>query len=385
MTGLCWTVAYWRAMILHCNKNMGASFTSRIQVAFSWDPYSLGIYRIIFGVLMLAFFKPSFGWLGDMPATLFDPPLLSMANLFLRFPSAWVFNLLDVLVTLALVFMTLGFLTRLATLLYLGAFVFGSSFAFSFGKIDHTILLLLVPFSMLFGQWGSTWSLDALLGKQRAAGADDRSLTLLAVLIAFAFFTAAYGKALAWLDFDLATSGVRCWLQSGYYTLDRTMLLAPYAISFNVPLVWELMDISAVLLELGFLAALFYRRSWWIWVALWCGFHGLNTLILNIPFGINIVAVLAFVPWSHIITNRGAGLNLGIQPLRVLLVLTTLIFIAGRTGWVIHELSFPLGISVDELKLLAVAVVWFMLCAAFAFMAMYTKAWKRLNDQLVHS
>ena len=37
-------------------------------------------------------------------------------------------------------------------------------------------------------------------------------IALMALLVAFGFFSAGLPKALKWIDFDLSTSGVRSWV-----------------------------------------------------------------------------------------------------------------------------------------------------------------------------
>src|SRR5690606_10030654 len=56
--------------------------------------------------------------------------------------------------------------------------------------------------------------------------------------------------------------------------------------------------------ELGFFWALLKRQRWLFWVTLWCAFHLMNTLILNIAFMPNAIVVMAFVPWAKLTQGR---------------------------------------------------------------------------------
>lgn len=328
----------------------------------------MGIYRWIYGLFILFFHRPSFAWIGTVPPTFFDPPYLSLANLFLRFPPGWWFELLDVLVALSLVAVTIGLRTRLATLSLLLLWVVGNSFAFSFGKIDHSILGLIVLVAMMFTGWGDTWSVDAFRKGVRSGKERQTDLSLLALFIAFGFFTAGARKALVWLDFDPSTSGLLCWLQGGYFTNDRKALLAPLMLKFDAPWAWEAMDIVAVVFELGFLVVMFFRRYWTLWLIIWCLFHAFNTLVLNIGFNINIPLILAFVPWSVLFSRRmSAAVPASWLPLSLLVLAG--VSVLATTRPVSRWLGGPMGMSALEVMLLFTTVAW--CCLAVVFLWVY--------------
>jgi hypothetical protein len=124
---------------------------------------------------------------------------------------------------------------------------------------------------------------------------------LLAVLIAAGFLTAGFGKAIAWIDFDSTENGFLCWLYRGYYSLNRQHLLAPLAVQLRPLWLWEMADIAAVLFELGFLLAMFRRRSMYLWLFFASGFHLINCLVLNISFFVYSICYVAFVPWAELL------------------------------------------------------------------------------------
>ena len=198
-------------------------------------------------------------------------------------------------------------MTRSSTILLLTLLLIGNSFQYSLGKIDHVILYPCVLFVMCFQNWGECFSVDSLRKGQHENVGDPLSktanLSLLGIFIAFGFFTAGFGKALSWVDFDLSTSGFLSWLYRGYYNFGSDRLLAPLAIQINLPLLWELVDYSAVIFELGFCVAILGRRSWYRWLTMACLFHLMNCLLLNIPFNHNTLAYLAFVPWARAFTD----------------------------------------------------------------------------------
>ncbi len=282
--------------------NRVESWIQRVREATWIDSRSLSIYRIMFGVMFILFFHRSYSWLVDVPPTFFSPPLLSLANLWDRLPPAWFFTGLNYLVLAFALLLTIGLRTRIASWGLLVLLIIGNSFSFSLGKIDHSILFLCVIASLSSSSWGRHWSVDSLLRKKRGEKnpTSFTDLALLAVFIAFAFFTAGFGKALVWIDLDLNTSGFLAWLFNQYYTAGHTALLATWAIKMPYPWLWEFADIAAVLFELGFFWAIFQRKRWFIWLIMMCFFHLVNTVIMNIPFPMNTMAAMAFFPWSRL-------------------------------------------------------------------------------------
>ncbi|MBE9076736.1 hypothetical protein IQ241_05395 [Romeria aff. gracilis LEGE 07310] len=295
--------------------NAIGTLEKKIELATRTDIESLCFFRIVFGLFTILFFWPSYRWIGDVPDAFFNPPIFSVAALFSGFPSPVLFLAIDIGIFVTIITLTIGLFTRISTIALLLLILLGNSFQYSFGKIDHGILLYLcVLLVMSFKDWGRFLSVDSLIRRNGTARFEQARqnapktparLTVLGILVAFGFFTAGYGKALNWVDFDLSTSGVLFWLYGGYFTLGRGELLAPLAIQLEAPLFWEIADLSAVLFEMGFLFMIFWRRSWFVWLTIACCFHLINCLLFNIPFIVQAIAYLAFIPWSGFaIVNR---------------------------------------------------------------------------------
>ncbi|MGB3574278.1 MAG: hypothetical protein WBA01_19750 [Phormidesmis sp.] len=234
---------------------------------------------------------------------------MSIGSLLKAFPPSPFFQAIDIAIGVCTVTLLLGFCTRLSTTLLLGLIVIGSTFQYSLGKIDHgDALYLCALLAMCFQDWGALFSVDALLNKslKKSSGKSPinhqpktADLSFLGVLIAFGFLTAGFGKALNWVDFDLTTSGFLSWFYDGYFNQGRGRLLAPLVLHINIPLLWELIDVSAVVFELGVLLAILSRTGWYTWLTIACVFHLMNCLLLNIEFEMNAVVYLAFVPWAQ--------------------------------------------------------------------------------------
>lgn len=263
------------------------------------DANSLGFYRILFCGWLVLFYPPSYAWIGDVPKAFYDPPALSLASLFDTFPDRSFFLFLDVVIAISLLLVAVGFLTRCSTAALLLAQLVGNNFQYSFGKIDHIIFVQCVLLVMLIVNWGRALSVDQIVFRRDVKAAP--SIWLLAALLAFGFFSAGFGKAIHWIDWDLQTSGFLNWLYAGYYTLNRQELLAPLAMNVRPLWIWEIADLTAVVFELGFVIAIFWRRLFMIWLLIACLFHLTNCLVLNISFAPYSICYLAFVPWSKLI------------------------------------------------------------------------------------
>lgn len=273
-------------------------FWSRVVLSTSQTIESVAIFRIIAGFFLFFFYSPAFQWVGEIPSAFYNPPLLSISFFFQGFPPVEIFAILDISLLVCMLCMILGIRARIFTRLYVFLAVFGYSFQYSLGKIDHTILLLAMLAAMSFSGWGTKFAV--VPDKVKKSDSLEKSVALLAVLLCFAFFTAGFEKALNWLNLDLSKSGSAYWFQSGFYAMGRTHLLAPAG--EKIPFfVFKIMDYSAVVFELiPLLCLLISRRAWITWLGIACIFHLINLLLLNIPFFLQAIIYLAFLDYSRL-------------------------------------------------------------------------------------
>jgi hypothetical protein len=302
-------------------------FDARWREQFAVSAASLGVFRVIFVLYTAAFGEFSCRWIAQLPRAFFSPHAFMFTSLVGGFPGATALWLLDLGMLSSLVLVLVGFRTRVATAALILLTLVSSSYRYSFGKIDHDILFQGVLLVMLGENWGSALSLDAHLARRRSANVPPYSLRPLAVILALAFATAGVPKALAWVDFDLSSSGFLSWFFPGYYVFGRTRLLADLVTQVRPLWLWELADVAAVVFELGFLVAVFRRRWMLRWLTVASVFHLVNCLVLNIAFTVNVIVYLTFVPWARLWPNLanvpprpllGAGLvALGLLVVRV--------------------------------------------------------------------
>ncbi len=274
-------------------------FFARVEQSCETDAASLGIFRILWGLYVLLFVTPYVSWAGRVPAGFFLPAPLSLASLFNSFPSWTVLVTVELVVLTSVLAITLGWHTRVATLLFVVGHTFLYSFQYAFGKIDHEILLVATTACLGLSNWGASFALRP--DRPLPAWMNRRALALAGIMIAFGMFTAGHEKAFRWLDFDPVTSGFLSWFYRGYMTLGRTFLAAPWVPQIP-PLWFEVLDKAAVAFELlAAVALLIGPRAWRLWLLVACVFHLGNTVLLNIPFLVHVPVYLLFVRWPAIL------------------------------------------------------------------------------------
>jgi len=289
-------------------------FWQRVASSVEVPAASLGVFRWIFGLFLLVE-TPYFAWIDRVPHGLFTPPIFSPAFLLPSFPPSPFFSVLDAVVIASLCCVTVGYRTRLFTVMLVASLLVGFNFRYCFGKADADSLYFIVLVCMEIAGWGNFYSIDSLRGQiepmsaKAAATRATRGVSLFAVLLAFGMVTAGLEKARSWMDFNLGTSGFLMWFYPQYYDFGRHLLLANWVP--RIP-IWQLKvgDYLAPTFELsGFAFLLYSRRAWRLWLFIACGFHLVNALLLNIGFNEQALSYLAFVDLSRLTVNRWRHLD----------------------------------------------------------------------------
>jgi len=268
----------------------------------------LALARIFYAATALILGVSSFTWISQSPPAFFDPPIYSIAVLWDSFPGYWFLQSLSTGICILFILLFFGYRTRITSLLLTGALILGYSFGYSFGKIDHNILMVVFPGVMAFSGWGEALSVDSVRRDGGSKAVDVASaawpVALMALLIGFGYFSAGIEK-LPWLDLDPTTHGARSWLVRGYFVWERQEFLAPLFVAIDSQYFWEVMDIMAVLFETGFLLSVLHGRIFKAFVAVAVAFHLVNYLMLNISFAGMIRVYALFMPWALILQYRG--------------------------------------------------------------------------------
>ncbi len=249
---------------------------------------TLAVVRIAFFFFALA---PgaikSLGWATEFPDWLRDPPP-GLPSLIGAVPPSPVLSLVVAGAFAAAAAGFVGFKTRVACLAYSGLMLVHHSVEYSFGKIDHDLLIVLMPAILASTGWGNAYSVDAALARSRPLDAvrpaldNARALAVLYSVWAVAFFTAAMAKIEGgWLSPSSQMAGN--WVQFYRIVHPFEPILARVVVGMPVP-VRELLDWGTVIIELAPLAALLLPRvARWIPLAA-IGFHLGVLLAMGINF-----------------------------------------------------------------------------------------------------
>src|ERR1700747_361776 len=269
----------------------------RFEATCNNDARSLGLFRIFWGGYILLFFAPYSAFVSQVPQAFYNPPILSLANLFAGFPPYWLMLGADLVKIWLVVLITVGIKTRWCTITFCLLTFLSHSFLYSFGKIDHDVVLWAVTLCLAFTDWGVYYAL--VPDRRTDPKVTRRALATAGVVIAFGFFTAGFEKALRWVNLDLSTGGFLSWFYPLYYLLDRKFLLAPLV--FRIPAQsFKILDYTAVAFELSpFLFLFAGRTAWRVWLLVATCFHLANALLLNIPFYVHVLVYLPFITFPR--------------------------------------------------------------------------------------
>jgi len=332
---------------------------------------SLATYRLFYAIALLVLFLPRWSGVADSPDSFFSPPP-SIAWFFSGFPPQRFFDSLAYVSTASAVFLAAGKSTRIASFVLGGTLLLGNTFLYSLGKINHDILVFLVPLVMAPSAWG-------LLGKPEHRGPDGLNvswpLAALALIVGLAMLTAAIPKiATGWLD--PSAQAVRGHLIAAVYIAELQGPLAEVLLSVDHRLFWEAADVLTVLLEGGFIFAALHPPTMRFFLAVACVFHLAVLMMFDIKFSANLIVYAAFMNWGvvdrwkiSLKVNRALGNILErTQAVHILLMSALLVAVFLRYGNPFHRAFWKLtgGHSLhDALILAAGAVGAYYLAAQF--------------------
>ena len=246
-------------------------------------------FRILWGLWILIVNTPTYRWLAEVPHKLFHHTWLEMLGMSIPDFSYGFYLSLDLLVILSVSLVTLGIKARFFTAVFLLTNLIGYSIENSLGKINHGGLwFALIACCML-----SDWSTRNAIVPDHKWNIHKTIVSILAICIAFGFFTAGIPKVLHWIDFDVRSSGVLKWWLSGLFTEANAGL---FDVNMGeVPnFVLEGMDYLAAIFEVSaFLFLLLGKKYWKFWLIIASIFHLSNCILFGISF-ISYIPVYAF-------------------------------------------------------------------------------------------
>ncbi|MEX0771566.1 MAG: HTTM domain-containing protein [Balneolales bacterium] len=284
-------------------------FNHWIFHSFNVSAESLGIYRIIFALFTIIAFTPGhavytqFDLLSNFPESFFDPapgPMMLVGGI----PGQTFFHGLLLALNISLVALLVGYRTFWASLATGVLLLTGFGFSYSLGKVNHTLLFLILPLVLMWSNWGAAYSWDAMQRPKITQKVESWPLTLLILFTGFMFFTAGFPKILGgWLSPDsLATRGH---LFNQYFVSGRVDLMAGWFIAFEARWFWIMLDYLTIIFEVGFLIAVLHPVSIRIFLVLAVIFHTGTLMMLNIAFATNLIVYAAFVNWPGLLPRFG--------------------------------------------------------------------------------
>ncbi len=277
-------------------------FDRWIFESFPVTAEGLGMLRIFSALFIIFFLIPGQGsshfvYLSTLPVDFFAPPPGPLM-IFDGFPSYAVFQLLHTVLLFSIAGLLLGYYTKLSSIVAGLAILSLQGLIYSIGKVNHEIFIAMVPIVMAFSNWGAAFSIDSIRKGARHE-VHGWPVTMLALLIGFMMFTAAFPKILGgWLD--LSTQATQGHLFNQFFVRERDALLATWFVNLDNGLFWELLDWSTVLFEAGFLFAVMSGKWFKRFVCLAVLFHFSTMMMLNIAFLPNFLAYAVFLNWTRI-------------------------------------------------------------------------------------
>lgn len=257
----------------------------------------LSAFRVFFSAYLLIVGDGTYARLITPHNQVLYDPKRSLA-VFFELPSQTFFIGLDYLILILLVLVLVGYQTRWSTLLLGICFLIGKSFEYSFGKISHgELLVMLTPIIFSFSNWGAYYSIDS---KSSTFKKIHRwPITLFVLLFAIAMFSAGLEKIEGgWLliKFD----AVRYIMYRGLL-YEKIGILTELTLNISSGIFWELIDYSVVIFEVGFLIAIIKANWFRFWIILAVIFHLSVWVFMDVTFSDNLICYLLFINWGFVL------------------------------------------------------------------------------------
>jgi len=283
-------------MIFFRLRSCEASFINSYSISMN----GLAIYRMLYSLYVLAAVAPVALWVPLVPQSYYSPPL-GIAAFFPAAPSREVLWLLNAVLILFSTMLLLGWKTRFSSLGTAFSIILLNTWCYSFSKINHDILQVIVPLVLAFSDWGKSISLDSLktMSREERRQSIPWPLALLSLLVGTAMLTAGAAKLLSgWLDDDkLCTLGHLWTICVGDHVESRFGMQLLQVQSYFL---WKAADWLTVALECLLIVTAVHRRLFCFTLAVFLLFHLGVLLSFGIAFPFNVIAYGAFFDWNKV-------------------------------------------------------------------------------------
>lgn len=252
--------------------------------------------------------------LSNLPDSLYIPPV-GPFSLLRGYPSAIAITVLMISIFGSLVLLLLGYQTRNVSVLVSVLLITSAGIRFSTGKIDHDILLLILPF-IYRNSWGSTFTVKPQ---------QFREATALPYLIAFFFFPSAVIKMTSGY-LSLGNQSIYEWLKFYEYNYEFLGVFGP-AMTNTSPQNLEIVDYASVIVEVIIAILFFLRKTRIVAISLAFIFHLTVFLIFGIDFSKLFLVYIAILIIPVSTKRRGARGTLFLTILLYIFVLLVMLIL----------------------------------------------------------
>lgn len=254
----------------------------------------LACYRIFFSLFLLWMGISNDSWVSSIPNSAMHSPI-SILSFTDMVPPQWVFIGFYYSIYLCLLLILIGFRPRIFAILYMVIYLLTSSYAFSFGKINHTFVYALPIIIMAFSPWNRVYSFFPEPKRETDVLSKSWPIFLLSMLLGFGIFTAGLAKILGgWLNTDIQSTQV--FFYQYRYGIGWHDLMSDTFDKINSQFFWEFLDYSTVLFESVFILAFLKPKFFRFMILITLFFH-LNVLLMfNISFTYAIGFYALFIP-----------------------------------------------------------------------------------------
>jgi len=275
---------------------------------------NLAVLRVVvFGMLFyLLFTEPILNY-AAWPREMFQWP--AVGGLILsRLPlSVEIVEPLLVIAMATTAMAAIGFFSRTSGLISIVLATYLLGIPQSSGKVNHMHHVLLIGLLVSLARSGDALSLDSLwqairradrgqVAPPRRAVRYGLPLRLSMVLLALVYFFPGFWKVATngpeWIFSDnLNNQLLQKWFELEHYRPPLPIHELPFSSQMGA--------LTAVVFELGFVLAIFWRRSRALWAVLGLAFHNLTRLLMNISFMSLQAMYVMFVDWQRLLAWLG--------------------------------------------------------------------------------
>ncbi|EPR71712.1 hypothetical protein ADICYQ_0183 [Cyclobacterium qasimii M12-11B] len=269
----------------------------------TWKPtfFQLGLTRILFCLGFYIFGLPQFIEISNYDLVFFDPPV-GVSTLIGPITSSDFWWNFDLILRITFVSLLVGFRTKESSIVFGLLLLFGFTYIYSYGKINHNIFPVIFPIIMAFTNWGGALSVDALKNRKTKVEPRGWPLTFLSFLLGWGYFTAGLPKLIGgWLDLSYSTTAG--FILRRFYSSAESLYLNEFFVKINNLFIYKLLDYNTLLFELGFIFTIFWSVVFLRAIGVAAMFHLGVLLTVNIPFSLHVLVFLPYIIYFYFNNN----------------------------------------------------------------------------------